>query len=87
MVTYSAYAKIDNGHVVVRSSAADPWGRDGWPPRLAREFGQYIIDLAVQAEKSDPRVIELTEFLAEHDPEGGSYEDMALELIRAGYRK
>jgi len=86
MSTYDNYARIGNGGVVVRYSVHDLWGTRAWPPRLAREFALHIIDLADQAERSSPKVVELTRVL-EAGPGEESMEDLALRLVKAGYRK
>lgn len=86
MAKYGEYAKIKNGQVLVRHSVQDDWGGRGWPHRLAWEFGEYIKELADEAAKDDPRVIELAELL-EDGPDSEGMMEMALRLHRAGYRK
>lgn len=86
MTSYSKYARIDGGEIVIRYSVKDQWASKGWPPRLAREYAQYIMDLAEACERADPRVIELVNLL-ESGPDSEDMEQAALRLHRAGYRK
>lgn len=83
---YGVYAKVQHGLVVVRYSVRDPWGNRGWPPSLAREFGQYVIELADEAERDSRRYRELLALL-EDGPDDETLDDLALRLIRGGYRK
>jgi hypothetical protein len=85
---YYNYAKVVNGRVVVRYSVAQPWGQFGRPPDQAREFGAYIVQLADDAERDNPCVRQLAEDLEEADHGSDKpWADIALALIRKGYRK
>lgn len=87
MPTYDNYARTDrHGNIVIRYSVFDEWGKRGWPPSLAREFALHIAELADKAERESPRVTELTAFL-EGGPEDERMEDLAVRLIRGGYRR
>ncbi len=95
MTHYDDYARIDEttNTVVVRYSIHDAWHSPGWPFLMAREFGQYIIELSDKAERANPKVRQLMADLEiiEEDlyitATESTYEEIALALVRKGYHK
>jgi hypothetical protein len=87
MTVYDEYARVHNGGVLVRYSKFDAWGRRPWPPSMAREFADHIHALADKADRDSERYRELLALLSDPDFPDETMNDLALRLLKAGYRK
>lgn len=93
MADFSSYVRLDNDRskVVIRQSVADKWDEHrthAWSFDEAADLAKYIEKIVEEARRSSPEVQELAEELSDLDAElSDSWEDMALALIRKGYRK
>jgi hypothetical protein len=94
---YALYAKVSPNEktILVRGSINDEYPVNGWPVSMAREYAQYINHLADEVERNSETVKDLVAdletadlaLLAEFGEFQGSWEGIAIQLARMGYRK
>ncbi len=90
MPNYDNYAQIGkHDDIQVRGSVCDPWPQCGWNVKHARLYAEYILELVEKAERENPEVLELIADIeaAEEDSPNDSLEEIAIRLVRKGYRK
>ncbi len=90
MPNYDSYAQIGtHNDIQVRGSKISPWPLYGWSLAHAKKYAEYILELVDKAERENPKVLELIADIeaAEEDSPNDSLEEIAIRLVRKGYRK
>ena len=90
MPAFEDYAKIGtHNDIQVRGRKTGPWPLCGWNLAHAKKYAEYILELVDKAERENPKVLELIADIeaAEEDSPNDSLEEIAIRLVRKGYRK
>lgn len=90
MPAFEDYARIGSRNdIQVRGSNTSPWPFCGWNLAHAKKYAEYILELVDKAERENPKVLELIADIeaAEEDSPFDSLKEIAICLVRKGYRK